>query len=487
MKYSADWKSLSAYRLPEWFRDAKFGIFIHWGPFSVPAFGGRKDPNERSSGNGVWYPYNMYQPGTQAYEYHRATYGDQKTFGYKDFVPLFRGENFDADAWVTLFKECGAQYVVPVADYHDGFPMFDCSYSGQWTAARSGPKRDVVGELAAATRKAGLKFGASSHRAANWWFYAFDDAFDTTDPANVELYGTPHSHDEDSEPSDEFLENWRKRTRELVEKYKLDLIWFDMGWETAAYDRVRPDFVAWYYNWAHDNGVEPVLQTKGQIPRSIAVLDVERGGLEELHQDFWQVDTSVSKKTWCCDIDDDLKTPKQIVDQLVDVVGKNGGLLLNVGPNADGTIPEEQQAIIREVGRWLSVNGEAIYGTRPWWIHGEGDLTWQERHHRKDDGFRFGAFSDSDTPEMTARYSRYTTRGDILYVTVMGWPETGRVTIRYLGEGSAYYPGGIGRISLLGTDERISWRRDVRGLTIEFPATRPAACDHAYAFRIEPR
>lgn len=476
MEYAANWESLSSYRMPEWFKDAKFGIFIHWGPFAVPAFGGSRD-NE-AAGNGVWYQYWMYRPGSEHHAHHVANWGDPSEFGYKDFVPLFKGEHFDAARWVDLFKRAGAQYVVPVADYHDGFPMFDCSYSGTWTAVHRGPERDIVGELERETRKAGMKFGASSHRAFNWYWYPYCYDFDTLDSEAADLYGEPHSSH--TPPSQQFLENWKNRTQELVDKYKLDLIWFDFGWEKQPFDRLRPEFLAWYFNWAEGHDREVVVQSKGEIPKHIAVLDVERGGMAELEPEFWQTDTAVSKKTWCFDNDDEYKSTKQLVDQLVDVVSKNGGLLLNIGPKPDGTIPDEQIQILEEIGAWLEVNGQAIYGTRPWYRYGEGDPTWQDTAENQ--AASFGAFSDSDTPEMDSSLIRYTTKGDDLYAFVMGWPENNEARFRYLHKDSPYAPEQIQSIELLGYDGEVTWERTDRELSIR-TMKRPTT-KHAYVFKI---
>ncbi|MCG8689460.1 MAG: alpha-L-fucosidase [Desulfobacterales bacterium] len=478
MSYEATFQSLSAYRIPDWFQNAKFGIFIHWGPFSVPAFGGKRD--NLVGGNGVWYQYAMYREGSETFDHHKKTWGDQKTFGFKDFIPLFKGEKFDAGQWVDVFKKSGARYVVPVADYHDGFPMFDCSYSGDWTSVKKGPRRDVVGELAQAARKAGMHFGASSHRAYQWHFYKFDERFDTVDPENEGLYG--RIHPEDAPQDRAFLDNWNARTRELVEKYELDIIWFDFGWEDPAFDRERTKFLAWYYNWAEQHGKEVVLQSKGEFPLNMAVFDVERGGLEEQSPHFWQTDTSLSKKSWCFDHDDELKTPKQVIDQLVDVVSKNGGLLLNVGPKPDGTIPQDQKDILMEIGLWLSVNGEAIYDSRPWWVYGEGDPNWVEKAR---EGTSYGAFSDSDTPPMTAKLIRYTQRNPFLYAIVMGRPVR-TVSLRRLAKDSAYYPGEIESIEILGVPGSVSWHRDDSGLHIVFPDELPQP-GHAYTVKIIPK
>src|SRR5689334_20943035 len=213
-RFAPAWESLRSYTVPQWYRDAKFGIFVHWGAYAVPAFG-----NE-------WYPRNMYQQDHEEYRHHRATYGPQTTFGYKDFVPLFTGERFDATNWARLFKEAGARYVVPVAEHHDGFAMYDCSFS-DWTAVKMGPRRDVIGELAQAVRQAGMVFGLSSHRAEHWWFFDGGRQFpsDVQDPRWTDLYGP--AQPKDTQPDAAFLADWLARTQELVDRYQPQLVYFD--------------------------------------------------------------------------------------------------------------------------------------------------------------------------------------------------------------------------------------------------------------------
>ena len=245
--YEPNWESLKQYTVPAWFRDAKLGIFIHWGVYAVPAW-----DNE-------WYPRFMYRDelsrkGPNYFQHHLKAYGHPSQFGYKDFIPDFKAEKWDPAAWVDLFKAAGAKYVVPVAEHHDGFPMYASDYT-RWNAAKMGPKRDVVAELENATRSAGLKFGVSSHRAFNWRFYTFKDDFDTMDPANVGLYGRPHHQDD---PADEaFLEDWFGRTKELIDKFHPDLLWFDFGWHFAEFLPYQPQVAAYYYNQAAKWGGEP--------------------------------------------------------------------------------------------------------------------------------------------------------------------------------------------------------------------------------------
>ncbi|MBC7812691.1 MAG: alpha-L-fucosidase, partial [Burkholderiales bacterium] len=373
--FEATWESLKQYQVPDWYQDGKFGIFIHWGIYSVPAFG-----NE-------WYARNMYREGSPEFEHHVKTYGPQSQFGYKDFIPQFTGENFDADQWVQLFKEAGARFVVPVAEHHDGFAMYDSALS-DWTAAKLGPRRDIIGELAASTRKHGLVFGASSHRAEHWWFYDGGRKFesDVQDPAYDDLYGpavtaSPPSFDHADwrsldwkpRPDAKFLEDWLARTIELVDKYQPQLLWFDWWIEQVIFQPYLQRFAAHYYNRAAEWGLGVAINHKHQaFPEGTAIYDIERGQLKGIRPAFWQNDTAVAKTSWGYIHSQDYKNASDVIGDIVDVVSKNGAMLLNVGPKPDGTIPEPDVEILRAIGRWLAVNGEAIYNSRPWQIYGEG-------------------------------------------------------------------------------------------------------------------
>ncbi|NQT87916.1 alpha-L-fucosidase, partial [bacterium] len=212
--FEPTWESLKKYSVPAWYQDAKFGIFIHWGVYAVPAFG-----NE-------WYPRHMYIEGSKQFDHHVETFGPQKDFGYKDFIPMFKAEKFDAAEWANLFRRSGAKFVVPVAEHHDGFAMYDSDLS-EWCAAKMGPKRDLIGELAEAVRKEWLIFGLSSHRAEHWWFFDGGTKFDSdvTDPAYAGLYGP--AQPKDMQPNEEFLEDWLARTCEFIDKYQPQIVWFD--------------------------------------------------------------------------------------------------------------------------------------------------------------------------------------------------------------------------------------------------------------------
>lgn len=452
--YEANWESLKQYTVPQWFKDAKFGIFIHWGVYSVPAFG-----NE-------WYPRNMYIVDRPEFEHHRKTWGPQSEFGYKDFIPMFKAEKWDPQAWVGLFKEAGAKYVVPVAEHHDGFPMYDCSFTN-YNAAQMGPCRDVVAELGMAVRAAGLKFGVSSHRAFNARYYTFSEDFDTNSPDFHKLYGIPRKAEEPIPYW--FVLDWYARTRELVDKFSPDILWFDFGWHRDEFEPWRPRLTAYYYNHALTHGYEPVLQYKAKLPDGVAVLDIERGKLDRIHPFYWQTDTSVSYRSWGYIEDDAFKSATTIVHDLVDIVSKNGNLLLNVGPKPDGTLPREVEDLLREIGEWLRQNGEAIYGTRPWVTFGEGPTGVPQ------------AFREHEQQPYTAQDVRYTTKPGTLYAILMGWPGT-RAVLKTLASGGPVSADQIARIGILGGADNLEWEQTPEGLTVQLPAEPP--CRHAYVLRL---
>jgi alpha-L-fucosidase len=471
--FEPTWESLQRYRVPSWYQDGKFGIFIHWGVYCVPAFG-----NE-------WYPRNMYKQGSPEFEHHVKIYGPQSKFGYKDFIPQLTAEHFDADAWVQLFKDAGARFVVPVAEHHDGFPMYDCSFS-EWTAAKMGPKRDIIGELAAATRQHGLDFGVSSHRAEHWWFMDGGRKFDSDvqDPAYEDFYGparmaSPSSFEEpkwrsrdwEPRPDAKFLEDWLARTCELVDKYRPQLIWFDWWIEQIVFQPYLQRFATYYYNkgieWGRGTAINYKLQA---FPDGAAVFDVERGQFKGIRPTFWQNDTSVSKNSWGYIQNHDYKTARDIIGDLVDVVSKNGALLLNVGPKPDGTIPEPEVEMLRGIGRWLAVNGEAIYDTRPWQTYGEGPTEVSE-----------GSFTDTKRSTFTGKDFRFTAKDNTLYAVALDWPDDEAV-IESLSAGSELRTSRITDVSMLGSG-RLEWTQTDDGLHIKTPAQKP--CDDAFTFKIQ--
>lgn len=469
--YRPDWQSLQTYEVPDWYKDAKFGIFIHWGVYSVPAFG-----NE-------WYPRNMYREDSDEHKHHLATYGTVDKFGYKDFIPMFKAEHFSAAAWARLFKESGAKYVVPVAEHHDGFSMYDSGLS-DWTVAKMGPHRDTLGELAAAVRAEGLHFGASSHRVEHNFFLGVGRTInsDVNDPQYAALYGPAHTWLEAKHGtplandftyvSPAWTADWLARSAEIVEKYHPDIMYFDwwIGQASVRNDLTR--FAAFYYNASLKYGGHAgVINYKDYaMQENSAVLDIERGQLSDVRPLYWQTDTSVSNKSWGYIQNDTFKTPEFIVQQLVDIVSKNGNLLLNIGPRSDGTIPEEVQSVLRDVGSWLRINGGAIYGTRPWKIYGEGPTK-----------ITAGSFHDTDTAAYTSQDFRFTFKGATLYAIEMAWPANGEAVIHSLGTSQ---PGAqkISSIVLLGTAGALLFQQQPDALHIQLPAESPGK--YAFAFRI---
>jgi len=467
--FQPDWQSLANYQAPDWYRDAKFGIFIHWGLYSVPAYG-----NE-------WYPREMYLEGSSINKHHVATYGPLTQFGYKDFIPMFKAEHFDPQAWAKLFKDSGARYVVPVFEHHDGFAMYDSDLS-DWTAKKMGPHRDLAGEIALAVRAEGLHLGASSHRIEHDWFLegGRKQDSDVNDPKYAAFYGPAHPRLGDDGAalaedwtyvSPAYAKDWVARNAEIVQKYHPDLIFFDW-W--IGQPSVRPyvaEFAAYYYNESSKRGPVGIINSKlVDMQKTSAVLDIERGQLSSILPEAWQTDTSVSNKSWGYIENDTFKTPEFIVQQLADVVSKNGNLLLNIGPRSDGTIPQPVQEVLLDVGAWLKVNGNAIYGTRPWTSFGEGPTKVEA-----------GSFHDTQTKPYTAQDFRFTTNRETLYAIEMAWPKEGEAVIHTL---SSDVVGArkVNSVSLLGASAELTFTQRADGLHIRVPAEAPGK--YAYVYRI---
>lgn len=469
-KFQDNWESLSNYKLAEWYRNAKFGVFIHWGVYSVPAFASE------------WYSRNMYIQGSKEYKHHIKTYGAHKDFGYKDFIPMFKAEKFDAEEWAKLFKASGARYVVPVAEHHDGFQMYKSEVS-HFNAYEMGPKRDVLGELKMAFEKNDLEFCASSHRVEHWFFMGHGKEFDSdikeplvcgdfywpsmVEPDHQDLYST--------NPTQEYLEDWLIRTCEIVDQYHPKVIYFDWWIQHSAVKPYLKKFAAYYYNRAAEWGIEVAINYKHDaFMFGSAVVDIERGQFAEQKPYFWQTDTAAAKNSWCYTENNEYKTSKEIICDLVDIVSKNGSLLLNVGPKSDGTIPEEDKKILLEIGEWLKVNGEAIYDSHLWRIAGEGPTQIEE-----------GQFTDSNSKVFTSEDIRFTVKGTNLYATVLNYPENGKIKIRALAEKNAarlpHFHGIIKDVSVLGFNEVPKWERTEEAFVIN---TKNVKSDTPVVFKI---
>ncbi|WP_152285415.1 alpha-L-fucosidase [Flavicella marina] len=475
--YEANWESIKTnYKDPEWFNKTKFGIFIHWGAYTVPAYGSE------------WYPRQMYmdtavftaqldlkkEGPSNEYLHHKKHWGDQKNFGYKDLIPLFKGENFNAEEWIDLFKKSGAKYVIPVADHHDGFAMYK-SNTTRWNAYDMGPKRDVLGELFEAGRKKGMIMGASSHFAFNWSFYNKKDHFDTTDPEFADLYSSKGKNLR--EPvSQKFKDRWWARTKDVIDNYKPDIFWLDFYVDIPDFSDVRPKLAAYYYNKGIEWDKEVVLQDKNfsheAFPEGTVVYDLERGKLPGIRKLPWQTDTSIGKNSWSYVTNWKSKTTNQLVDDLVDIVSKNGCLLLNVGPKSDGTIPADQRKILLEIGDWLAINGEAIYDTQYWKTFGEGPTEVKKGHH-----------SEGKNENFSSKDIRFTKKGNTLYAIILAWPTDSKINIQSLATNSEYAKDmAIKKVCILGSKNKTNWKQTENALEIIAPKDKP--CDFAQTVKI---
>lgn len=472
MEYQPTWNSLKKHNTPGWFRKAKFGIYTHWGIYSVPA----------CRPNATWYPFNMYRKGTEQYEYHKKTYGDPSKFGYKDFIPMFTGENFDADEWAELFRQSGAKFAGPVGEHHDGFTMWN-SRINPWNAVNMGPRRDVVGELEKAIRAKDMRFMVALHHAENWWFFPhWMKEYDTSDPRFAGLYGEAHDLNRTEntpgtdqwhkmqKPSKAFLDQWLGKTKEVIDQYSPDLLWFDFGLEFIQ-EHYKREFLAYYFNEAARRNQDVVVAYKyHNLAVGSGVVDLELGRFDELRYHDWITDTTVDDgQGWGYLFDARYKTPTSLIHYLIDNVSKNGYMLLNVGPTPKGEIPEEAKEILRQIGDWLAVNEEAIFDTTPWMVYGEGPTKMQKA----------GPFNEDQELKYSANDFRFTCRDDLIYAICLGWPGNDFV-IRSM---VSLYPGEIKKITLLGDGKPLQWKLSEDGLYVERPEKKP--CAHAYTLKIE--
>ena len=456
-KYKADWSSLAHHKVPDWYMHDKLGIFIHWGIYSVPAFG-----NE-------WYPRGMHDPNVREYKHHIETYGEHKDFGYKDFIPMFKAEKFDAEQWISLFKKAGIKYVMPVAEHHDGFAMYETEFN-RWNAKAMGPCRDIVKELKEECEKQGLTLCASTHRAEHYFFLNLGRKIpgcDVNDEVYRDFYGPAVDCDDfgydnlgitTENPytvgaSQEWLEDWLVRTCELIDKFQPAVLYFDWWIHNHSFKPYLKKLAAYYYNRAEEWGKEVTINYKHEaFPPTVATFDVERGALSGISPVYWQTDTAIGKHSWGYTKDNKYKSARQVICDLVDIVSKNGNLLINIGPKSDGTITDEETEVLLTMGEWLQVNGEGIYGTTFWKQFGEGEVNAEE-----------GFFKDGDEKAFTTKDFRFTYKDGFLYVFQMRPSETVEIKTLRKKEMRDYF---IENISLLGSDEKIDFERTEEALII---------------------
>ncbi len=461
LPYEETWESLAKYNEePEWFKDAKLGIYFHWGVYSVPAFGSE------------WYPRNMNFPDSKEYKHHLETYGQLSEFGYHDFVPMFKAEYFDANEWVDLFKKAGARFAGPVAEHHDGFSMWDSDIT-PWNAMDKGPQKDITGELKKAVTANGMKFITTFHHARNLQRYSDSLNEVKFEDSHYPLFeGTPQTID-DKElnylygniPEGQWLEEvWFGKLKEVIDKYSPDIIWFD-SWLDKISEEYRKKFCAYYLNEASKEGKEVVIVRKqDDLPLDVSVDDLEKSRKNEMGEKVWMTDETVSKGSWCYTNDLEIKSSTDIIHTLIDIVSKNGVLLLNVSPKADGTIPEEQKAVLLEIGEWLEKNGRAIYETRPWYTYGEGPTKEPEGHFDNHAEFLKIKYSEKDI--------RYTSSkdGKTVYCSILGIPKKSDL-IEFKSFSKENINSGleIKEVKLIGSEIPVKWTFNESGIRIVSP------------------
>lgn len=471
-RYKDDWDSLVDHPVPSWYQKGKFGIFIHWGVYSVPAYGSE------------WYSRMMYQPnkeqrGKNMYNFHVENFGAHKDFGYRDFVPMFKAEKFDPKVWAKLFKETGAKFVMPVAEHHDGFQMYDSDLC-DWNAVKMGPKRDILGELKAAVEDEDMVFTASSHRVEHYWFMSGGRYFESDmPPLGEEIpYGDIYwpsmpepfadkrggdnigLHALDVEVDPLFMEDWLARTCEIVDKYRPKIVFFDWWIMINPMKPYMKKFAAYYYNRAAEWGEQVTINYKNDaMMLSSAVFDIERGQLSDIAPFFWQNDTSIYHNSWCHTNTSILKQAKDIICDFVDVMSKNGAMLLNIGPRADGTIPDDAQEVMREIGGWFEKNGEAIYDSKVWRTFGEGPVVVPEG------SFKSGK-AQNNRAEYTSEDIRYTYKTGCIYAFALKSPADGVFRMKLLSNTSKKFEASIATVSVLGYDQPCKYVQTPQHLTV---------------------
>jgi len=501
--FQPTWDSLATYQTPDWYKKARFGIWAHWGPQCQPEYGD-------------WYARGMYQEGGDQYQYHLEKYGHPSVFGFKEVIHEWKADNWNPDELVGLYKEAGAKYFVALANHHDNFDLYDSSYQ-PWNAVKLGPKKDIIGGWAKAAKKQGLHFGVSVHAAHAWSWFEVAQRHDlkgnkagvpydgkTTKNAGAgkwwkgfnpqDLYEQQHDLSENSAdngminrqwdwgngvtpPSKKYCEKFYKRTIELIDKYHPDLVYFD---DTALplwpVSDVGLKIAAHMYNMSirRHGSLQAVINGKilNEQQRKCMVWDIERGQSNEILPYNWQTDTCIGN--WHYDKRvlerHHYKTATTVIHTLVDVVSKNGNLLLSIPVKGDGSIDKEEREIVKGITAWMKVNSESIYDTTPYVVYGEGPAMQQTAV------LTAQGFNEGKGKPFTAEDIRFTRKAHVLYATTMSIP-AGQVTIKTL-RGKK-----ITAVQLLGYNNRLEWVNNDNGLQITMPTDAPLSI--AAVFKIE--
>lgn len=446
--------------IPQWFKDAKFGIYFHWGVYTVPAY------------NSEWYSRTMYVPNTTPYKHHLATYGSLKTFGYKDFIPMFTAPRFNADEWVELFEKAGAKFAGPVAEHADGFSMW-ASKVNPWNANDMGPQRDIVGELAKAVRAHRMKLITTFHHQWQWgWYPTMDTSVDAGNPAYEKLYGLRVSdsawmHKPGAEkPNDSFSKYWLAKVEEVVKSYDPDILYFDSRLNHLP-QQYRKEMLDVFFANKKDKKSKVLLYKGKELPDSIGVRTYEKLRLNKIGDKPWLTEEPISTYSWSYTDDIKLRSASSLLHGLIDIVSKNGVFLLNICPKADGTIPADQQQILLSIGGWLKEFGEAIYGTRAWYTYGEGPRKIAEQTEVQNRAKYFETtYSAKDT--------RYTTRGKNIYAIFLGQPDAGaNILLTAFNKDSLPPNIYIKNITVMGRNSKVEWQLLPTGLSVRIPADLP--------------
>ncbi|MCW0483027.1 alpha-L-fucosidase [Gaoshiqia sediminis] len=495
--FQPTWESLETYQTPAWFRDAKLGMWAHWGPQCQPEAGD-------------WYARGMYQEGSHQYKYHLDKYGHPSVFGFKDVINEWKAEKWDPEELVTLYKSAGAKYFMAMANHHDNLDMYNSTYQPDWNSTKVGPKKDIIDGWAKAARKNGLPFGVSVHAAHAWSWYEtaqrsdkngpyagipYDGKMTKADGAGKwwegldpqDLYAQNHPLSKNSEndgmihrqwhwgngvaqPTQEYIDKFYNRTIELIDKYGPNLVYFDDSqlpfWPISD---AGLRIAAHMYNKSIGDHGELRAVINGKIldenQRKAMVWDIERGQSNDIEPLPWQTDTCIGSWHYDRSIYETkrYKSAKTVIHMLVDVVSKNGNLMLNIPVRGDGSIDELERQVVEEIGGWMKLNGESIYGTRPWKVFGEGPA--QESAA----ALSAQGFNEGKGKPFSAEDIRFATKGEVLYAIVMGWPEDGVVKIKSLAAASADYPKEINKVELVGTKQPLKFERTLDGLLVYFP------------------